>query len=87
MYNKSQIKTRNVIERWFGALKLHFPLLSPGIRLSLNPAMTVIAACIGLHNFCQHLKDASDFDDLVIPSDKETNIAEGFSKNRIILIN
>jgi len=30
LYNESQIKTRNVIERFFGVWKRHFPVMALG---------------------------------------------------------
>ncbi|XP_046408558.1 putative nuclease HARBI1 [Ischnura elegans] len=49
-YNKCHTKTRNVIERMFGIWKRRFPVLSIGLRLSLDMALRVIVACGVLHN-------------------------------------
>ena len=45
LFNESQIRTRNTIERAFGVLKRRFPVLSMGIRLSLQTAISVVIAC------------------------------------------
>jgi len=50
LYNESQIRTGNTIERWFGVLKRWFPVLSTGMRISLNTALAVVVACGFLHN-------------------------------------
>ncbi|XP_070070159.1 putative nuclease HARBI1 [Drosophila takahashii] len=50
LYNESQIRTRNTIERCFGVLKRRFPVLSTGMRISLNTAISVVVACGVLHN-------------------------------------
>lgn len=41
---KAQIGTRNVIERVFGVLKRHFPVLSVGFRTQPTTALTTIVA-------------------------------------------
>lgn len=50
VFNESQIRTRNPIERLFGVLKRRFPVLSLGIRLSCDTAKVVIIGCAVLHN-------------------------------------
>lgn len=57
LYNESQIRTRNVIERCFGVLKRRFPILSLGMRVSKETAMTIIVACAVLHNLCRFRND------------------------------
>ncbi|KAK9696012.1 DDE superfamily endonuclease [Popillia japonica] len=44
LYNESIIRTRNVVERQYGVWKRRFPILSTGIKLKLETAMTVIVA-------------------------------------------
>lgn len=67
LYNESQIRTRNVIERTFGVIKRRFPVLSLGMRVKLGTAKLIIVACAILHNIAVDDKDP-------VP---ETNI-EGF---------
>ncbi|XP_049699813.2 putative nuclease HARBI1 [Helicoverpa armigera] len=53
LYNESQIRTRNVIERCFGVWKRRFPVLSIGLRCRLPLAQDVIVACAVLHNLAR----------------------------------
>ncbi|RVE40628.1 hypothetical protein evm_014723 [Chilo suppressalis] len=53
LYNESQIRTRNVIERCFGVWKRRFPVLSIGLRCKLPLAQDVIVACAVLHNLAR----------------------------------
>lgn len=50
LYNESQIRSRNVIERAFGVLKKRFPVLSTGIRSNVENVEAIIIACTVLHN-------------------------------------
>ena len=55
-YNISHMKTRNVIERTFGVLKMRFRCLhSTGGKLRISPkrACYVIIACCILHNIAR----------------------------------
>ncbi|XP_041983240.1 putative nuclease HARBI1 [Aricia agestis] len=51
-FNKSQIKTRNTVERQYGVIKRRFPALAMGLRIKLERACNVIIACCILHNIC-----------------------------------
>jgi hypothetical protein len=57
LYNESIIRTRNVIERQYGVWKRRFPILSTGITLSLQRALTVIVATAVLHNIAVEMID------------------------------
>lgn len=50
LYNESQIRTRNPVERSYGVWKRRFPVLSLGMRIQLEKALTVIMATAVLHN-------------------------------------
>lgn len=50
LFNESQIRTRNPIERCFGVLKRRFPVLALGIRLDINKVEAIVIACCVLHN-------------------------------------
>lgn len=50
IFNESQIRTRNVIERSFGIWKRRFPVNSLGMRLNLETVQDVILATAILHN-------------------------------------
>ena len=49
-YNYSQIRTRNPVERTFGVLKRRFPCLKLGLRVQVRNSLSIIVACIVLHN-------------------------------------
>lgn len=50
LYQESQIKTRNVVERAFGIWKRRFPILSRGISVHLHRVPGIIVATAVLHN-------------------------------------
>lgn len=50
LFNESQIRTRNPIERCFGVLKRRFPILSLQMRVSLETTQAIIVATAILHN-------------------------------------
>lgn len=50
LYNESQIRTRNVVERSYGVLKRRFAVLSTGIKMQLQATQKIIVACAVLHN-------------------------------------
>lgn len=50
LYNESQIRTRNVVERSYGVWKRRFPVLSMGMRVKLSTVESIIVACAVLHN-------------------------------------
>lgn len=63
LYNESQIRTRNTIERLFGVWKRRFPILTLGIRTSPDRAQAIIVATAVLHNL------ASTFGESIPPTD------------------
>lgn len=73
VFNESQIRTRNPIERLFGVLKRRFPILSLGIRLSLDSAKLVIIACAVLHNIALSLNEPDPIDDPFVNADYGAN--------------
>lgn len=62
-YQKTHIRTRNLIERTFGAWKAKFQCLK-GMRLKLSTTMNVISACAVIWNFLLAEKDALSADEL-----------------------
>jgi len=50
VYNESQIRTRNVIERFFGVWKRRFPVMALGLRVKLMRIFPIITARLILHN-------------------------------------
>lgn len=57
LFNESQIRTRNPIERAFGVLKRRFPILALGIRLKKEKVEAVVMACVVLHNIALKMGD------------------------------
>ncbi|ERL84661.1 hypothetical protein D910_02088, partial [Dendroctonus ponderosae] len=53
LFNESQIRTRNPIERTFGIWKRRFPILSFGIRLKLEKVEAIVVATAVLHNIAK----------------------------------
>ncbi|KAL4090167.1 hypothetical protein QTP88_025066 [Uroleucon formosanum] len=64
LYNESQIRSRNVVERSFGVWKRMFPVLFFGLRLKMETTMAVIQACAVLHNIARSQKDPQPPDDI-----------------------
>ncbi|XP_046803828.1 putative nuclease HARBI1 [Lucilia cuprina] len=95
LYNESQIRTRNVVERCFGVWKRRFPVLSIGMRIAVNTAMTVIVACAVLHNISTQrkeplpLEEQPDIINEIIENDNEVheNANNRNSNARTVLIN
>ncbi|XP_054091976.1 putative nuclease HARBI1 [Zeugodacus cucurbitae] len=52
LYNESQIRTRNCVERQYGVWKRRFPVLALGIRMRLTVVESIIVATAVLHNIC-----------------------------------
>ncbi|KAE9521512.1 hypothetical protein AGLY_018111 [Aphis glycines] len=57
LFNESQIRTRNIIERCFGVWKRRFPVLSLGMRLQLKTMQAIIVATAILHNICRDMNE------------------------------
>ncbi|XP_047988510.1 putative nuclease HARBI1 [Leguminivora glycinivorella] len=57
LYNESQIRTRNVIERTFGIWKRRFPIVSRGIQVHLSRVPGIIIATCVLHNIARLQND------------------------------
>lgn len=57
LYNESQIRTRNCVERSYGVWKRRFPVLSLGIRMNVKEVQSIIVATAVLHNICNFKND------------------------------
>ncbi|CAG4929181.1 unnamed protein product [Colias eurytheme] len=73
LYQESQIKTRNVVERAFGLWKRRFPILSRGINIHLHKVPGIIIATAVLHNI------AITQNDQVPPEDPDYPVMEELS--------
>lgn len=63
LYNESQIRTRNCIERAFGVWKRRFPILAVGMRLHVLKVIPIIMACAVLHNILRGRNEPMPPDD------------------------
>lgn len=63
LFNESQIRTRNVVERLFGCWKRRFPILSLGINVKLERTMPIIVATAVLHNLLRRKNNPPPQDD------------------------
>lgn len=70
LFNESQIRTRNVVERCFGVWKRRFPNLSLGMRVKLTTVQDIIVATAVLQNICRLQLEREP------PVDPEFNIPE-----------
>ncbi|XP_063838190.1 putative nuclease HARBI1 [Ostrinia nubilalis] len=52
LYNESQIRTRNVVERTFGVWKRRFPCIGSQLRVKLCNVQPIIVSTAILHNLC-----------------------------------
>ncbi|XP_039293495.1 putative nuclease HARBI1 [Nilaparvata lugens] len=79
LFNESQIRTRNPIERMFGVWKRRFPAMALGLRLNLENSFPVIVATAVLHNVAQQSREVIPRDDeaVVLPAPWDVLIAEG----------
>ncbi|XP_033208933.1 putative nuclease HARBI1 [Belonocnema kinseyi] len=57
LYNESQIRTRNSVERLFEVIKRRFPVLSIGMRVAIPKVQNFIVASFVLHNIAIHYKE------------------------------
>ncbi|CAI6357754.1 unnamed protein product [Macrosiphum euphorbiae] len=53
LYNESQIRTRNPIERFFGVWKRRFPVMALGLRVKLKRVFPIITATLVLNNIAR----------------------------------
>ncbi|XP_022902595.2 putative nuclease HARBI1 [Onthophagus taurus] len=57
LYNESQIRTRNVVERQYGTWKRRFQVLRLELRISIERVQPLIVATAVIHNMCINMKD------------------------------
>lgn len=57
LFNESQIRTRNAIERCFGVWKRRFPILAIGIRMHYRSVEAIVVAAAVLHNIACQMRD------------------------------
>ncbi|RWS18429.1 putative nuclease HARBI1-like protein, partial [Leptotrombidium deliense] len=91
-YQKVHVKTRNVIERTFGAWKRKFFCLSSKLRLKIDTSMAVIVACGVLWNFLLEQKDDEFAGEQIFEAEDEREStsagdSSGFAKRRSLINN
>lgn len=67
LYNESQIRTRNVVERSYGVWKKRFPCLSKGLAVKVERILHIIVATAILHNIAISQNDP-------VPDEEEINL-------------
>ncbi|XP_036328401.1 putative nuclease HARBI1 [Rhagoletis pomonella] len=72
LYNESQIRSRNTIERTFGVWKRRFPILSRGIQVHWSRVPGIIIATCVLHNIARQQADPDPVVDAEYPAMIET---------------
>ncbi|XP_045458300.1 putative nuclease HARBI1 [Melitaea cinxia] len=89
LYNESQIRSRNVVERTYGVWKNRFPVLSKKIILDVSRVQPIIVACAVLHNIAIEMKD-DHFEEQIFDHFTETetelnrNIQDDNVRNHLI---
>lgn len=79
LYNESQIRTRNPVERSYGVWKRRFPVLAMGMRVKLDKTLVIIVATAVLHNILRRRGEQIPQDDpeLQLPAPWEDIIRSG----------
>lgn len=71
LFNKSQITTRNAVERTYGVWKRRFPILAIASQVKLTRFRKIIIATAVLHNMLREINDEDPPDDPQIEVDWE----------------
>lgn len=79
LYNESQIRSRNPVERLFGCWKRRFPILALGMRVRVEKTFPIIVATAVLHNIVCRAGEELPPDDptLLLPRPWEELLHEG----------
>lgn len=79
LYNESQIRTRNPVERSYGLWKRRFPVLAFGMRIKLERILNVIIATAVLHNILRRRGEEVPPDDpeIILPAPWNEIINDG----------
>lgn len=85
LYNESQIRSRNVVERAYGVWKNRFPILSMQIKLHLSNIQNIIVACAVLHNIAVDMREEQFTD--VFPDHNDQDMGAEYSEINLTLDN
>ena len=55
IFNQCHARLRNVIERAFGVVKAHFPILKRMAPYSFTTQTKIVMACFSIHNFLRQI--------------------------------
>lgn len=79
LYNESQIRTRNSIERLFGVWKRRFPAMALGLRVNVKNFFPIIIATVVLYNIARRAGEdvPSDDHEIILPAPWDILLAEG----------
>lgn len=81
LYNESQIRTRNVVERTFGVWKRRFPCIGSQLRIKLENVQPIIVSTAILHNICiMNREDLPTCESVPDSIESESNIILPFSE-------
>lgn len=76
-YNESQIRTRNVVERFFGVWKRRFPVMALGLRVKLMRVFPMLTATLVLHNIARRAREEVPRGfDMILPAPWEEIFAQ-----------
>lgn len=77
LYNESHIRTRNVIERFFGVWKRRFPVMALGLRVKLLKVFPIITATLVLNNIARRAGEEVPLGfEMALPSPWEDLLAQ-----------
>lgn len=84
LYNESQIRSRNPVERLFGVWKRRFPVLALGMQMQLKYSLPIIVATGVLHNILIKAKEElpPDDPDLELPAPWEQLLQQGYIREQ-----
>lgn len=91
LYNEAHIRTRNIVERTFEVWKRRYPILSSGMKVSLEWSKAIIVATAVLHNIA-----VNEGNNMPLPhevmhieennADRENNQNHDINGRRLLLI-
>ncbi|XP_063223384.1 putative nuclease HARBI1 isoform X2 [Bacillus rossius redtenbacheri] len=85
LYNESQIRTRNPVERLFGCWKRRFPVLALGFQIQLENTFPIIVATAVIHNLLRQAGEElpPDDPDVNLPKPWDELLEEGNDEQNV----
>lgn len=92
-YNEIHIRTRQTVERAFGAWKRRFPCLARGLTTKLLCSTSIVVACAVLHNmsliFNDVLPDEENEiyvdEEMYVPNEHNFHAIDGFAAREALI--